>query len=65
MDCRRAKEDEDEEEEDGEMRVCSATVKIWIGFLYFGNSLRSIKTGLGWFFKPKESFEDGFWRAFY
>ena len=31
-----------------------------IGFLYFGNSLRSIKTGLGWFFKPKDSFKDGF-----
>ena len=34
---------------------------LCLGFLYFGNSLRSIKTNLGWFFKPnKESFRDGF-----
>ena len=33
---------------------------LCLGFLYFGNSLRSIKTDFGWFFKPKKSFKDGF-----
>ena len=47
------KEDEEEEKDDDdeEMKVCSTKVKIWIP--YFGNSLRSIKTGFGCFFKPK------------
>ena len=33
---------------------------LCLGFLYFGNSLRSVKTDLGWFFKPNENFKDGF-----
>ena len=33
---------------------------LYLGFLYFDNSLRSIKTGLASFFKPKRSFKDGF-----
>ena len=58
MDCRRAKGDEDEEE-DGEMRVCSATIKTWIPYVYpfytLVNSPSSIKTGLDWFFKPRKA----------
>ena len=33
---------------------------LCLDFLYFGNSLRSIKRGFGCFFKPKESFKDLF-----
>ena len=28
---------------------------LCLGFLYFGNSLRSIKTGFGCFFNPREA----------
>ena len=28
---------------------------LCLGFLYFGNSLRSIKTGLGWFSNPRKA----------
>ena len=69
--CRlyRPAREEEENEEDGEMRVCSTKVKnmdtLCLGFLYFDNSLRSIKRCFGYFFKLKRSFKDGFWRAFY
>ena len=33
---------------------------LCLGFLYFGNSLRSITRGFGFFFKPNGSFKDGF-----
>ena len=33
---------------------------LCLGFLYFGNSLRSITRGFGCFFKPNGSFKDGF-----
>ena len=49
-----------EEQEDGKMKVCLTEVKnmdiLCLGFLYFGNSLRSIKTGFYYF----GSFKDGF-----
>ena len=28
---------------------------LCLGFLYFGNSLRNIKTSLGWFLNPKKA----------
>ena len=46
------------------MRGCLTKVKnmdtLCLGFLYFGNSLRSITRGFGCFFKPNGSFKDGF-----
>ena len=33
---------------------------LCLGFLYFGNNLRSIKRGFGYFLQIKRSFKDGF-----
>ena len=38
---------------------------LCLGFLYFGNSLRSIKRGFGCFSNPREALKMVFWRAFY
>ena len=55
MDCRRAKEDEDEEE-DGEMRVCSATIKIWIPYVYtLVIVLGALKQALAGFSNPRKA----------
>ena len=60
VDCRRAKEEERRRRRrwrnGGIFNNMKNIDKIYLGFLYFGNSLRSIKRGSGSFFSNKESF---------
>ena len=51
------------EDEEGLLNKSKNMDTLCLGFLYFGNSLRSIKTGFGCFFKPKGGFKDGYCRT--